>query len=248
MISSHFRSQNHRETIPGFVAWLTVLLWFLLTILGSAKAEINEYSDGLIIADITPEVEMALIARGMSADAELTLAKPNQRLSNGSLNIIHASYSKASGRFVVRLENGDHVMGTAQIHLSYPILAKNLNRGEIISESDLEYLESSTARPGAYISDINNMIGKEARRDLRAGVPIRKGDLTTPILVKKGTLITLSYAIDGLKLSHQGVAQASGANGEVISVQNVQSERTVKAIIDGRGQARVISTSTSLKG
>jgi len=71
---------------------------------------------------------------------------------------------------------------------------------------------------------------------------LRASDIAAPVLVKKGALISLTYVLGGLRLSHQAVALASGGAGDVISVRNVESDRILKAIIQDRNLARVATS------
>ena len=239
------RQIRHSTGIPAFVGWLAIVLWFLITIMASAKA-----SDATIIAsDLLPEIELALSEKGMSPDAAIELTDPAQpvALETGA-TIIHTSFNPTSGRFVTRFSSGVVVTGIANVVKQFPVLSRSLNRGDIVQENDIDYVETSQIRPGQYIEEAGALIGMEARRPLAANTPIRNNDVAMPILVKKGALITITFVLDGLRLSHQGVAMDNGGAGDVIAVKNVQSERVLKAIVERAGLARVAAPVTTLEG
>lgn len=219
---------------PGFLGYLMIALWFLLTVLASTAARAETEPAPLILtaSDILPDIEAALAAHGAPAGAEIVLNDPDQTFAvSGPVEIGHVSYSPASGRFVIRLANAPiAVAGMAQISERVPVLTRALERGDIIDEDDIAYVE--TARGGANIvRNADALVGKEARRSLNAQTPLRPSDIAAPVLVKKGALVTLSYAVEGLRLTHQGVALNSGVEGEVISVRNIQSERVLKGVV-----------------
>jgi flagella basal body P-ring formation protein FlgA len=212
MATRHVEHVNRKDTIPGFIAWVTILLWFLLAIMAAGTAQAEENQTVILTAsDILPDIEAALTERGMAAGAQIVLNEPAIPVSTGGdIDIAHVSYNGQSGRFVIRLQNSQAaIMGTAKTVTSFPVLTRYIERGEIIHETDIAYVESAEARAGMFVQDAADLIGMEARRPLRPQSPLRSSDVTAPVLIKKGALITLTYAIEGLRLSHQGVARSS---------------------------------------
>ena len=61
-------------------------------------------------------------------------------------------------------------------------------------------------------------------------------------MVKKGSLVTVSFAMEGLRLTQHGVAAASGAVGDIISIENTKSDRTIKAVVTGKNRADVVGS------
>lgn len=224
----------------GFLGYLMIGLWFLLTVMASTTVRAEE-AIALKASDILPDIEAALTAHGMPAGADILLADPDQAfLAAGPVEIAHVSYNARSGRFVVRLSGaGVAVSGVASISETYPVLTRAYERGEIIAESDIAYIESAEARAGRYILDGATLAGKEAKRPLAAETPLRATDVAAPVLIKKGALVTVTFAAEGLRLTHQGVAMNAGAEGDVISIQNVQSDRVLKGVVAGQNLVRV---------
>lgn len=224
---------------------LTIAAWSLFTIIAptSLYAETAPKQVALTASDILPDIEAALAAHGAPAGAEIVLNNPDQRFAvSGPVEIAHVSYSAASGRFVVRLANAPVALaGVAQMSESVPVLTRAIARGEIINEDDIAYVETAGARGGNFVRDAAALIGKETRRPLSAETPLRASDVVAPVLVRKGALVTLSYAIEGLRLTHQGVAMKSGTKGDVISVRNIQSERVLKGVVRSENLVAVAS-------
>ena len=93
------------------------------------------------------------------------------------------------------------------------------------------------------VSDGEQAIGLAARTALQPGQPLRMADLMKPELVQRNETVTLVYEVPGVKLTVRGKAAEGGAEGDVISVLNEQSKRTVQGVVVGAGRV-VISTSS----
>ena len=243
---------------PGFISYLLIVMWFLLTIMAANNAQAGEPTDltapiVLTAEDILPEIEKALFERGLAPGAEIILHDPRRAFSTaGDITIAHVSYNERSGRFAIRLAgSAGAIAGVAQVKEVFPTLTRRFFRGDIIQEADIAFIEATNSHAGIFIRDAEDLIGKEARRPLSAHTPLRTSDLAEPVLIKKGALVTLVYDIEGLRLSHQGVALGAGGAGDVITVRNVQSERVLKAVVSSENIARVATPrarQSSLKG
>jgi flagella basal body P-ring formation protein FlgA len=235
------RANSSRPAWRGFIAHVAFALWFLLTALAARSAHAQEVQ-ALTAADLLPSIEVALMAKGVSADAEVTLTDPAAAIAvaaGAEPQVEHVSVNSATGRFVIRI-NGTPIAGFAKVAVRYPVLVAPLARGDIITESNIEWLEEASARPGAVL-DAEELVGKEARRALAAGSPLRASDVAAPILVKRGAVVTMSFVAAGLTLSEAGIAQATGGLGDVIDVKNVKSERVIRGVIEGKDRVRVLS-------
>ncbi len=115
-------------------------------------------------------------------------------------------------------------------------LARALNRGETVRESDI-LLER---KPRAEVSpDVigrpQAVIGQAARRALRAGQTLRPVDLMKPDVVVRNDTVTIRFEVPGIVLTVHGKALASGGEGDLVPVLNPQSKRVVQATVEGPG-------------
>jgi flagella basal body P-ring formation protein FlgA len=74
---------------------------------------------------------------------------------------------------------------------------------------------------------------------MRAGQPLHGADLTKPDLVQRDQAVTLIYQTAGVYLTVRGKATEAGTDGDVVTVLNLQSKRTVSGVVVGRGQVSV---------
>jgi flagella basal body P-ring formation protein FlgA len=127
-----------------------------------------------------------------------------------------------------------------------PTVTRAFVRGETVRDEDIQMervakteITSDVVRKSAAV------VGRAARRDLRAGQPIRVSDLMKPELVGRGDTVTLTFDSPGVVLSVRVKALESGTEGDVIQVLNPQSKRTVQATVEGPGVVAVHSARTA---
>jgi flagella basal body P-ring formation protein FlgA len=134
------------------------------------------------------------------------------------------------------------VRGNVQI-LTY---ARDIAAGEVLAPSDVIWGKAAAA-PSDAAHDPDALIGMTARRPLRAGAAALARDVSAPILVKAGEVITVTFQADGISLSLQGKALSAGGMGETLNVENTTSKKTIQAVVTGPGQAAVGPAADDLK-
>lgn len=117
--------------------------------------------------------------------------------------------------------------------------AHDIARGEVIADSDLTIatITPDRMRPGV-VQSVAALTGHEARRMLRAGEPIRADDVRMPILVAKGSTVTMTFDVPGITLTATGKAMTEGGLGESVVVENPVSFRQVSCVVTGAGMVR----------
>ncbi|MFZ4066635.1 MAG: flagellar basal body P-ring formation chaperone FlgA [Phenylobacterium sp.] len=113
---------------------------------------------------------------------------------------------------------------------------RSLSAGEEILPEDLAWTRVAVA-PANALRDAEGAIGMIARRPLREGAPVAASDMSAPVVIQAGDLVTVVYENGGVFLSLQVKAMSAGAVGEVISLQNLASRKTLQAVVTGPGEA-----------
>jgi flagella basal body P-ring formation protein FlgA len=119
------------------------------------------------------------------------------------------------------------------------VLARNVERGEVLKSSDVVVERRPKAEVGADAAGRDRAVGMQARRQLRANQALRVADLAKPDLVQRDQNVTLIYETAGIYLTVRGKALDSGTEGDVVTVLNPQSKRTVTGVVSGRGQVTI---------
>lgn len=119
------------------------------------------------------------------------------------------------------------------------VLVRDVARGHVVSASDVAWEPANPARPIRSGADMQAAIGMEVKRAIKAGAPLLTSDLKQAALIRKGEPVKLVYVSAGVRLSVDGVAQNEAAKGEAVRVLNSYSKRTVDAVAEATGEARV---------
>jgi len=182
-------------------------------------------------------------------DMQTTYVDPSAK---GQPRVTHIDFDSYSGRFETTLEipagagkrNVLQLSGRAVATVEIATAARTIDRGTTLKDSDVVM----ERRPRADVSrDVvttrNQAVGFAARNGLQTGRPIRTVDLAKPDLIQRNDAVTLVYEAPGLVLTIRGKAIEGGAEGDVISVLNEQSKRTVQGTVAGPGRVMISSPS-----
>lgn len=116
--------------------------------------------------------------------------------------------------------------------------ARDIARGTVIGESDLMYMTAGNDIMAGILTNAKDVVGLETRRTLRAGETLRTSDLRRPVLVTKGSTVTMVFDAPGIQLTATGRAMSEGGIGETVTIQNPASYRQISGIVVGPGQVR----------
>jgi flagella basal body P-ring formation protein FlgA len=119
------------------------------------------------------------------------------------------------------------------------IPSHDIARGATIAESDLVYgtIAASNVFSGV-VTSMDELTGMETRRMLRAGEIVRVDDVRHPILVTKGSIVTMTFEAPGVILTASGRAMSEGGMGDTVTIQNPASFRQITATVIGAGAVR----------
>jgi flagella basal body P-ring formation protein FlgA len=206
--------------------------------------------------DIEAQVGRALERKnglGDAANLSLTFDRDpgDVRLDAGFTGAIQPTsvrYDNRNGRFDVTFEIANdsgisatklRFTGTAVETIEAAVLARSVERNEVLKSSDVMVERRPKAEVGADAAVRDRAVGMQARRQLRAGQAIKVADLAKPDLVQRDQNVTLIYESPGLYLTVRGKALEGGTDGDVVNVMNLQSKRTVSGVVTGRGQVSI---------
>lgn len=209
---------------------------------------------------IEMELLAALAVEGVPPKADIELATRDLQIyipeeAPATIAVRDLSYDPRTKRFQATIESpanspsavrsrvAGRVFATTQI----PVLARPLNRGQTITDKDIEWQEvRGEAIRRDVITDIDQLVGQSPRRSLRAGMPVQSSDVQTPIAVTRGSLVTMVLKTDAMTLTSQGKALENGSVGDTIRITNTQSNHTVEAKVEGPNMVSVIPTNRAL--
>jgi flagellar basal body P-ring formation protein FlgA len=265
-----FRAPDIGETgsVPAYQVLAAARAYGIERVDTQGNGEVAVTRAGRVLAakDIEAAIARALVARGGiagSRDLAVTFDREpaSLRLQNSAdLRAVYTYYNARSGRFDVTFEVADEAAhrsterysGYALETLPVAVTLRSLARGEIIKASDvaIERRPKAEFREGAPAAA--DPTGLALRNQVRAGQPLRATDLMRPEIVHRNEAVTIVYEAPGLVLTMRGKAVDPGAEGDVITVLNSQSNRAVQGTIAGparvvvrSGARRLVSSETT---
>ncbi|MFN3834576.1 MAG: flagellar basal body P-ring formation chaperone FlgA [Glycocaulis sp.] len=181
---------------------------------------------------------------------EVTLANRMMTLhapvdASGGPEIVRLDMEGRSGPFraeILTHAGGEPVTlaGRADPVIDVPVLVRPVARGEVIEAGDIEWVEmrADRVRADAVMSEAG-LIGQEARRALRSGETLRAFDLRAPAAIARGETVALVFQSGPLTLTARARALENAALGQSARFVNLQSNRTIEAVVEAPGRARV---------
>ncbi len=172
--------------------------------------------------------------------------------AKGEPRVTRLNFDARSGRFDATIEIPTGAINRGNLRLSGRAAAtvdvvtvlRPIERGTLIKSADVQVERRPRAEIGRdIVSDSEQAVGLAARTALQPGRPLRMAELMKPELVQRNETVTLIYEVPGIVLTVRGKAAEGGAEGDVISVLNEQTKRTVQGVVVGAGRV-VISTSS----
>jgi flagella basal body P-ring formation protein FlgA len=122
------------------------------------------------------------------------------------------------------------------------VSATNIIRGQVITQDMVgRTLQPKKQMGSQTLSTLDEAVGLEATRTIRAGSPITISDLTAADLVRKGEKVKLTITRGALAISVDTIAMEDGKMGEQVELTNAESGKVIRGIVTGRHQAKGIS-------
>ena len=174
--------------------------------------------------------------------------------NTGALQAVATRYDARSGRFDIAFEVSNdsnpsptklRFTGTAIETVEVAVLTRDIDRTDVLKSSDVVQERRPKAEVTGEPALRERAVGMQLRRPLRAGTPIRVADIAKPEFVSRDQSVTVIYQVPGIYLTTRGKAIDGGAEGDTVSVLNLQTKRTLTGVVTGRGQVTVQGASQS---
>ena len=205
------------------------------------------------IEDAITKTLSAQFDLGSSKDIVVTFTRDMRAIyvepsAKGEPRVANIDYDLRSGRFEAAIEipagagkrTAIQLSGRATATVEVATAARTIERGVILRDADLIMERRARAEVGRdVITSPAQAVGLAPRGGLQPGRPIRTAELMKPDLVQRNETVTLVYEVPGVVLTIRGKAAEGGAEGDVISVLNEQSKRTLQGVVIGPGRVAI---------
>jgi len=141
---------------------------------------------------------------------------------------------------------GDRVVLNSSVQVEVEALSDmvvalhQLDYGTVISAADVAVQKRDVASAGGkFAGDTSMVVGKRIRTSIRANSVIRTDLLEKVPLIKSGQMVTIVAENEVMKITVAGRAKSSGAEGDIIIVQNLSSLKDIPAVVVNSTTVRV---------
>lgn len=150
----------------------------------------------------------------------------------------------STGRFIANAvsETGQvhRINGMATLIVPVPVPLRRMMPGEIISASDLGAVELPASRVGTFaVIDPMELIGMQVRSLLTEGRPVMVQAVMQPLVIGRGSLVTIRYVDGALELTAPGRALGDAHRDQEVRVINLVSNTSVVGIATTDGTVEV---------
>jgi flagella basal body P-ring formation protein FlgA len=123
-----------------------------------------------------------------------------------------------------------------------PFLSRNIQKGTVITQDDVELKDYPKSKIGNdYVTEISEIIGKAANRNLNKNNPIFSGDIKNPTVISKNSTVSAIFKTNAIEVKALAVALEDGGIGDVIRLKNFDSGKQFKGLVQEDGSVLVSS-------
>jgi flagellar basal body P-ring formation protein FlgA len=115
-----------------------------------------------------------------------------------------------------------------------------LPHGMVVGEKDVSLQKRDISDVSGKVSfNLADVLGKRVRVPIRANTPVRSDYLEKVPLIKNGQVVTIVAENGAFRVTATGMARGTGAEGDLIMVQNMSSKKSVQGRVVDAGTVAV---------
>ncbi len=183
-----------------------------------------------------------------SEDIELEVTVPRvfdvevESTGEPTFNVSHSAARRRGRNFPVTVDIKDgegEVIRTVRLIARLKtltdaaVLINDVRRGEKVTPEDITLKKVDVTSFDDYYDSIEPVVGKAAKRQLRAGTVIRPTHLRDPYLVKRGDRVTVEIRESDFVVQAEGTARDNGCMGDEINVLINMTKTVVTCLVIG---------------
>ena len=110
-------------------------------------------------------------------------------------------------------------------------IVNNMSKGQVISEDDLALVSAPDQNIFSGFKEINDLIGRKVTRNLAKGTILKARHVKFRLNVNKNDTVLVVLGNNKISITTYGIALTSGQKGDMITIENIKSKETFKAIV-----------------
>lgn len=193
-------------------------------------------SRGIIQNDVTPELVFDTQNLSFSAEA---VAEP--------IKLISLRYTPENNAFAARFEIAGtdlpvDVTGRIELMIETPHLINARPAGTVLEPSDIEMKRVPLKfAESTGIVRMDQLVGKQLERSARAGLMLRAGDVSEPLVVSRNQMVTVYLRSGPMTLTVKGQALGNASAGQPVQVLNTASKKILSGTALPNGGVEITS-------
>ena len=125
------------------------------------------------------------------------------------------------------------------------VAAKSLPRGVIVQPEDVVLTSTIPAsEQGDALRTLEEIVGRETTRTITEGKTFDRGTLRSPVMVRRGDVVTVFARSAGICVRTLARAREEGGVGDLISVESLQERKAYFARVSGAHEVEVYARAT----
>jgi len=237
------------------------------------KAGLTDYTqDGLLnvrverratvvdTATLTGLISGDLAARGLLPQgAELHARFDDPALSFNAeavatpVTLVALRYQPGAAGFAARfqvagMELPVDVSGSLDLLVEVPHLAASLKAGAVLTPADIEMKRVPLDfADQSGVESFDDLVGKQLRRNSRAGVMLKAADVTEPLAVRRNTEVTVLLRTGPMTLTVIGRSLGDAVTGQPVQVMNSVTRKILNGVATANGAVEITTAATKLQ-
>ena len=112
------------------------------------------------------------------------------------------------------------------------IVVRPVSRGDLLTREDLG-LQTLSRSGGGGFTDIDELVGRRAKKSLRAGLVVHDRHLQPDWMVHAKQSVSVVNNTGGIQVTTAGIALENGRLGDLVKVQNLSSNSILHGFVAG---------------
>ena len=112
------------------------------------------------------------------------------------------------------------------------IIVRPVSRGDFLTREDLG-LQTLSRNGGSGFTDIDELVGRRAKKSLRAGLVLHDRHLQPDWMVQAKQTVSVVNYTGGIQVTTAGIALENGRLGDLVKVKNLSSNSILHGFVAG---------------
>mgnify|MGYP001173543093 FL=1 len=124
--------------------------------------------------------------------------------------------------------------------IDVPVLVRRMSSNEIISPQDIRLVTRRADKVDMNgLREASELIGMSPLRTLSADRPVKRSEIRKPVLIGKGSIVTMMFRSARMMLTAQGKALQNGSKGDIIRILNTKTHKVIDGTVLNSGTVTV---------